>query len=231
MFFHPVNHSSNLQLMQHALPSSRPPVGIGRRNANFHLALIFWVFTYALFTYRAQLRYGDAYELTDTIRLISTAVGAGLYWLVLSRLIDGTRDRPGKPLAVLATILPASIVVLLARLVVEQLGAANPNGLPGDLRFVMVWGGYFGLWVSASFALRVMPRLNFGAETGLQRLKASQLTTQRQNSKAMFRAEVLERLTLEIASLPTAERKALVEEFTVPLSYETADELEVHLSR
>jgi hypothetical protein len=150
---------------------------------------------------------------------------------VLSRLIDGTRDRPGKPLAVLATILPASIMVLLARLVVEQMGAANPNGLPGDLRFVMVWGGYFGLWVSASFALRVMPRLNFGAETGLQRLKASQLTTQRQNSKAMFRAEVLERLALEIASLPTAERKALVEEFTVPLSYETADELEVHLSR
>jgi hypothetical protein len=122
-------------------------------------------------------------------------------------------------------------MVLLARLVVEQMGAANPNGLPGDLRFVMVWGGYFGLWVSASFALRVMPRLNFGAETGLQRLKASQLTTQRQNSKAMFRAEVLERLTLEIASLPTAERKALVEEVTVPLSYETADELEVHLSR
>ena len=111
------------------------------------------------------------------------------------------------------------------------MGAANPNALPGDLRFVMVWGGYFGLWVSASFALRVMPRLNFGAETGFERLKTRQLTTKPQNANALFRAEVLERLALEIASLPAAERRALVEEFTVRLSYETADELEIHVAR
>jgi hypothetical protein len=217
--------------MQQALPSSPPHFASGWRNANFYLTLCFWAFTYAIFTYRAQLRYGDAYELTNAIRLISTGVGAGLYWLVLSRLIDGTRDRPGKPLAVLATILPASILVLLARVIVEQMGAANPNGLPGDLRFVMVWGGYFGLWVSASFALRVMPRLNFGAETGLRRLKTKQTSTPRQGNNALFRAEVLERLALEIASLPAGERKALIEEFTVPLSYETADEFEIHCPR
>lgn len=231
MRFQAVNYSSNLQPMQQALPSPRPPFAIDRRNANFFLALIFWAFTYALFAYRAQLRYGDAYELTDTIRLVSTGVGAALYWLVLSRLIDGTRDRPGKPLAVLATILPASIVVLLARLMVDHMGATNPNGVPGDLRFVMVWGGYFGLWISASFALRVMPRLDSGAEAGLQRRKAKRVTIASQNKNALFRAEVLERLALEIASLPAAERRALVEEFTVPLSYETADELEVHVAR
>jgi len=212
--------------MQLALPSSRPPVATDRRNSNFLLALVFWAFTYALFTYRAQLRYGDAYELTDTIRLVSTAVGAGLYWLVLSRMIDGTRDRPSKPLAIVATILPASIVVLLARLVLDQLGATNPNGLPGDLRFVMVWGGYFGLWVSASFALRVMPKLSLGTEATLQRLQAKHRVTARQNANAMFRAEVLERLALEIASLPPAERKILVESFDVSSSYETADELD-----
>jgi len=212
--------------MQLALPSSRTPVATDRRNSNFLLALVFWAFTYALFTYRAQLRYGDAYELTDTIRLVSTAVGAGLYWLVLSRMIDGTRDRPSKPLAIVATILPASIVVLLARLVLDQLGATNPNGLPGDLRFVMVWGGYFGLWVSASFALRVMPKLSLGTEATLQRLQAKHRVTARQNANAMFRAEVLERLALEIASLPPAERKILVESFDVSSNYETADELD-----
>jgi len=215
--------------MQLALPSSRPPVSSDRRNANFLLALVFWGFTYALFTYRAQLRYGEAYELTDTIRLVSTAVGAGLYWLVMARLIDGTRDRPGKPLAVLATILPASIVVLVARLVLDQLGATNPNGLPGDLRFVLVWGGYFGLWVSASFALRVMPGLSLGTEATLQRLQAKHRLTARQNANAMFRAEVLERLALEIASLPPAERKILVESFDVSSSYETADELDQYI--
>ena len=212
--------------MQLALHSSRPPAGANRRSANFLLALVFWAFTYALFTYRAQLRYGDAYELTDTIRFVSTAVGAGLYWLVLSLLIDGTRDRAGKPLAVLATILPASIVVLLARLLLDQMGATNPNGFPGDLRFVLVWGGYFGLWVSASFALRVIPRLNFGADATLQRLQAKHGASARQSSNAMFRAEVLERLALEIASLPASERKVLIESFDAPNAYETADEFD-----
>jgi hypothetical protein len=224
--FHGLSQSPILQPMQMALPSSRPPVASERRNANFVLTLIFWAFTYALFTYRAQLRYGDAYELTETIRLVSTGVGAGLYWLVLSRLIDGTRDRPGKPLAILATILPASIVVLLARLLLDQMGATNPNGWPGDLRFVLVWAGYFGLWVSASFALRVIPRLNFGAEASLQRLQAKHSVVALSNANVMFRAEVLERLSLEIASLPPTERKLLVESFVQPTGYEMADELD-----
>jgi hypothetical protein len=212
--------------MQLTLQNSRRPGAADRRHANFLVALVFWAFTYVLFTYRAQLRYGDAHEITDTIRLVSTAVGAGLYWLVLSLLIDGTRDRPGKPLAVLATILPASIVVLLARLLLDQLGATNPNGFPGDLRFVLVWGGYFGLWVSASFALRVIPRLNFGADATLQRLQAKHGASARQSSNAMFRAEVLERIALEISSLPASERKILIESFEVPTAYETADELD-----
>ncbi len=154
--------------MQLALQPSPRPGAIDRHYANSSLALLFWLFTYGLFTYRANLRYGDAYELMSTVRLISTAVGAGIYWLVLSKLIDGTRDRPGKPLAVIATILPASIVVLAARALLDQLGVYNPNGLPGDLRFVMVWGGYFGLWVSASFALRIIPRLNFRGRPAVQ---------------------------------------------------------------
>lgn len=213
--------------MQLALNSPRPLAPPSRRKPNFQLALLFWAFTYALFTYRANLRYGDAYELISTIRLVSTAVGAGLYWLVLSRLIDGTRDRPGKPLAVLATILPASIIVLLARLLLDQLGATNPNGLPGDLRFVLVWGGYFGLWVSASFALRVLPRLNFGAEFSAVRIRQRrQATTKHRNANATARAEMLERLALEIASLPAADRKALIGSFSVPTGYEVADEIE-----
>jgi hypothetical protein len=191
------------------------------RKPNLQLAVLFWGFTYALFAYRANLRYGDAYELFSAIRLVSTAVGAGLYWMVLTRLIDGTSDRPGKPLAVLATILPASIVVLLARLLLDYLGASNPNGLPGDMRFVLVWSGYFGLWVSASFALRVMPRMTFGSQSVAV---PRQGTVTRHN--AIARAEILERLALEIATLPTNERKALIESFAVRTSYEVADEFE-----
>ena len=191
----------------------------GRRNANFNLALAFWAFTYVLFTYRAFLRYGEAYEMMSTIRLVSTLIGAGLYWLVLSKLIDGTRNRPGKPLAVVATILPASIVVLLARIVLDYVGAFNPNGLAGDMRFVLVWGGYFGLWVSASFVLRS----DFTAEPQRSTrlgLQTKQIAPPRKIQKTLTRADILERLAHDMADMQDAERRAMMECFTIPVRYE-----------
>lgn len=215
--------------MQLALPSPRPPFASDRRNANFLWALVFLAFTYALFTYRAYLRFGDAYVEASTIRTLSIAVGAGLYWLVLSKLIDGTRDRPGKPLAVVATILPASIVVLLARVILDQLGATNPNGFPGDLRFVMVWAGYFGLWVSITFLLRTMKSPEQQPTMSSRQPAAAPIAV---TEPASFRGiSPVQRLSLEIAGLAEADRRALIQEFTVPLSYETADELEPQLSR
>ena len=199
------------------------------RMPNALLALLFWGFTYALFAYRANLRYGDAYELLSVERLVSTAIGAGLYWLVLSWLIDGTRDKPGKAVSVLLTILPASLVVLLARVLLDQF-IPRPDALATDLRFVMVWAGYFGLWVSASFVLRAMPRMKFSSETAGEfrvRRPATNSVTARQGDNGMARAEFLERLALEVATLPAAERRALFEAFAVPARYETADELEL----
>lgn len=208
---------------------SQPPVSKDRRNANFLLALVFLAFTYALFSYRAYLRFGDAYEETSTIRLLSIAVGAGLYWLVLSKLIDGTRDRPGKPIAVIATILPASIVVLLARVILDQIGATNPNGFAGDLRFVMVWAGYFGLWVSVSFLLRTMGQTGNATPATLQSHAQSIATAV--PAAHRVRISTVERLSIEIAGLSESDRRTLLQEFTIPLSYETADEFELHLAR
>lgn len=216
--------------MQVALRPPRRPA-FDRRNANLFLAVIFWAFTYALFTYRANLRYGDAYELISAVRLVPTLIGAALYWLVLSRLIDDTSRRAGKPLAMLATIIPASIIVLLARVVLDRLGAANPNGFAGDLRFVMVWGGYFGLWVSASFALRVVPRLNVRSMPGIGAVFQGSPAKKRGGSTALARAEKLERLALEIATLPSSERQALLDCFEARDRYETADELDRQLYR
>lgn len=211
--------------MQLALPSAPPPVTGDRRHANVFLALVFLVFTYALFTYRAYLRFGDAYQETSTIRLLPIMVGAALYWLVLSKLIDGTRDRTGKPLAVVATILPASIVVLLARVILDQLGATNPNGFPGDLRFVMVWAGYFGLWVSASLLLRTMNVPPQQSATPIFKPLAPAYVAN--PTVHRVRLSPAERISVEIAGLPEAERRALIQEFAVPLGYETADEFEL----
>lgn len=200
-----------------------------QRMPNAMLALLFWGFTYALFAYRSNLRYGDAYELFTVERLVSTGIGAGLYWLVLSWLIDGTRDQPSKAVSVLLTILPASIVVLLARVLLDQF-IPRPDAFATDLRFVMVWAGYFGIWVSASFVLRAMPRMKFDSETAGEfhvRRQATDRVTTRQGDNGIARAQLLERLALEIATLPTSERKFLFEVFAAPARYETADELEL----
>lgn len=221
--------------MQLAFQPPRPSVALYRRNANFSLALVFWTFTYTLFTYRANLRYGDAYELISAVRLLPTMLGAGLYWMVLSKLIDGTRSRPGKPLAVVATILPASIVILLARVLLDQLGANNPNGFAGDLRFVMVWGGYFGLWVSASFVLRTMPAAaqspGPASASVVQPREEWKAAATQARASGRNPVSAFDRLVQEIAAMPEADRKALIEEFTIPLSYETADELEAQPQR
>ena len=42
---------------------------------------------------------------------------------------------------------------------------------------------------------------------------------------------MLERLALEVASLPAAERRALLEAFATPRRYETADEFEMYARR
>lgn len=42
---------------------------------------------------------------------------------------------------------------------------------------------------------------------------------------------MLERLALEVASLPAVERRALLEAFTAPRRYETADELDLYARR
>lgn len=118
------------------------------------LAALFLIFTYSLFAYRAHLRYGDEYLLFSPQRFVGTLVGAGLFWLVMSNLVRVSGTRPAKPLAVIATILPASIVVLAARLVLGELVEGQVTEFQTNMRWVLVWSGYFGLWVSAALALQ-----------------------------------------------------------------------------
>ena len=200
------------------------------RTPNVFLALIFWAFTYGLFAYGSQLRFGAAAELFTLDRFMSTLVGAAIYWFVLSRLIDGTRNRPGKPMAVLATILPASIVMLAARVMLDQLVERPLAGFHNDLRFVMVWSGYFGLWVSASFALRLLPTAAAAPApppTGrTMPLAEARRTANRPAESTESWEVVMGWLADELQDMPQASRERLSARMIQRLGYETADELE-----
>ena len=211
--------------MQTVLTPARPAALF--RTPNAVLALVFWVFTYGLFAYRSQLRFGAAAELFTVDRLVSTLVGAGIYWFVLSWLIDGTRNRPGKPMAVLATILPASIVMLLARVLLDHLVDRPLPGFHNDLRFVMVWSGYFGLWVSGSLALRLLPEPSI-ASTAL--VVERPLVAPRLGESPKSWAIVVDWLADELKDMPSARKKEITARMFQRLGYDTADELDAGTS-
>ena len=213
--------------MQTFLAPSRPKAVL--RTPNALLAVIFWAFTYGLFAYRSQLRFGVAAELFTVDRFISTLVGAATYWIVLSWLIDGTRHKPGKPMAVLATILPASIVMLLARVLLDQFVQRPLPGFHNDLRFVMVWSGYFGLWVSGSFALRLLPATGHAADEASKSISLPQerpASARRAESPESWDV-VIDWLAEELGDAPRARRDEISARMLQRLGYETADELEL----
>lgn len=125
-----------------------------RRHWAALLAILFGAFTYALLTVRAELLLGGGYGLISIRRIIATAIGALICWSVLRWILPRATSGSGGVIAVIATILPASLLVLGARLLVDEIMSA-PTQLQENLRWVMVWTGYFGIWISAALAFNL----------------------------------------------------------------------------
>ncbi len=112
---------------------------------------LFWLFTYVVLSFRAELLAGETFELVSGKRLLGTLAGALVYWLVVEWIATSWQSRPN-PLVVIATILPASIAVLVARLGFDRFSGGADLLLTENLRWVLVWTGYFGTWVSIFLA-------------------------------------------------------------------------------
>lgn len=115
------------------------------------LVIPFWLFTYALLSWRTVMVVGDAFQLISARRLIGTTAGALVYWVVMEWM--QVRRHRANPLALLLAILPATLVVLVARLAFDQIYSDRPVSMDLHVRWVMAWAGYFGLWVSAFLAV------------------------------------------------------------------------------
>jgi hypothetical protein len=89
----------------------------------------------------------------------------------------------------------------------------------------MVWGGYFGLWISASLALRTVatPAIS----TASRRLAARRQSRSEAGAAAHSWDDVVDWLGAEMANLPAAERAALVERIMRSSHYELADNYEL----
>lgn len=209
--------------------SRRPTVG------KLHLPLVaalFCLFTYALFSLRAEIILGDSFQWLTAKRLVATLLGAGMFLSVLHVVGRSDKLSAAKLVAIISTILPASLAVLAARLLLDRFYYGQPLSAGDDVRWVLVWAGYFGLWVSGALALKL--HASSKGSLALARLLASQPTTLAQSTAtspatASTDAEawtwLLDILAREMASVPPPKRLAILDRLMSQAGYECVDEL------
>lgn len=208
-----------------AMPSHAEP------NAQFSIlrwALAFWLFSYALLSAMAQL-IPTAPGLFNETRLIATGAGALCFALVLrwtrhaAERLEATRVA-----AILATILPASLFVLAARMVTDLLQYGEVRDLNRDLRWAMIWAGYFGLWVSAALAIqwercRALQVKRAAAELAAAAFAAPAAAAPSIPSLDAWESAI-DALAEELSTLPAATRSDLAQRLSDRAGYELADD-------
>lgn len=116
------------------------------------IALGFWIFTYLLLSVRAEMLRGDGFDGLSLKRVVATFIGAVLLGLALAAT-GREKLSTTRRLAILGTIFPASAAVFAARVTLDYFYYGQPLTVGDDVRWVLVWAGYFGLWLSAALAL------------------------------------------------------------------------------
>ena len=204
-----------------ALPQADAPL----RLSILRWSLAFWLFSYCLTSTIAGL-IPTAPGLFNETRLIATGVGALCFALVLvwtrqaAERLEATRVA-----AILTTILPASLFVLAARVVTDMLQYGEVRDLNRDVRWAMIWAGYFGLWVSAALAIQCERCRKLELRRAIAAPAALAVpTTIAEPASAEAWESVLGTIADELAALPAASRRALAGRLSERAGYELADD-------
>jgi hypothetical protein len=193
---------------------------------------MFWLFTYALLSFRAEMALGSGFELFSGRRILATSVGAAIFGLVLRRIGRPGSTSAAKPMTIIATVVPASLAVLAARLILDHSYYQQPLPLEDNVRWVLVWAGYFGLWVSAALALGLHAESQ-ATRTNDETLERSAFVVAKANllqpaerPSADTLSWVVDAIADELAAVPPRERRALLDSLVSKAGYEIADELD-----
>jgi hypothetical protein len=187
--------------------------------------LAFWAATYALFTLRSQLTPDEVTIVLSGRRLVSTVAGAALFAMVIvaARHWIGMGRRG---LRLLWTVVPASLIVLCVRAVVNDLwGAAIP--FITDVRWMLTWASYFSL------GLGLFLLAHRDGTTGRLMRHAAAVVGGRRATPAIARVVpppapddvewVIDALAAELARAPAASRTTLLSTLQQRAGYELAD--------
>ena len=121
------------------------------------LIAAFGLFSYVLLSLWGYLVARDLGVVISPRRLVVCSIGAGIFWLALSRLKRQRRVDLG---TLLASIVIAGLAILMVRLGLDQL-SASPIEPEHSVRWSLAWSGYFGIWLLA--AVPPCPPVSFRA--------------------------------------------------------------------
>lgn len=197
-------------LTQHAAPDAQ-----SRLAPIATVAMLFWLFSYALFTSRVQLRGDEGVAALFTLRrLLTTAAGALIYAAVLRFAIFPVGRKAAHPLVLIAAVIPAAAAMVAIRVVVDPLVSQEPLPFSEHLRWVLVWAGYFGLWLIGFTAWRLHGERTERTSAPVGIVAARTWRPLEQSSRSGPSREALEDLIEAIADeaarLPEADRQALL---------------------
>lgn len=189
-------------------------------------ALLFWLFTFAALSVWTEMLLGDRFVLFTTRRLLATTAGAIVYAIALAWIRAGSRNGRLNPASIVAAVLPASLLVLGARLAIDRLFYDMPLPFETNFKWVLVWAGYFGMWVSGSLALQLHPRR---ASPAASCARAEVSAKPAARARGLASAEpaawdwIVDACAAELAAVPNADRAAIAQRLIARAGYELAD--------
>ncbi len=175
---------------------------------------------------------GDQFHLFTVRRLLGTTVGALAFGLVLDCIARRSREGTLNPGSAIAAILPASLLVLAVRLAADRFFYELPLPFETNLKWVAVWTGYFGMWVSASLAFQMHRQ---GHRPELANFAPPAIPTPAARSRPVSEAApppeaelrawewVADACAAELANLPAADRHIVAGRLIARAGYEPAD--------
>ena len=121
------------------------------------LILIFGVSMFVLLTSWAKLNPVTEVQILNDKRIFATALGAVVYWLTVRRLASRSDRTLGQMIgAALVVGIPGTALILVARELFDLF--TFPDGSEGfarNVRWLLIWLGYYGAWVAGFVAIRL----------------------------------------------------------------------------
>jgi hypothetical protein len=137
-----------------AIAQPLPPSSsnISPTSRNFILSAGFWLFSYAMLTFRGALLM-DWAPVMDAQRILAVSFGAMLFWRVL-RQIDELGDLRSSLSKVVGWVLTGTAAILVVRLSLDQMIEGELLPIARTFSFTLSWSAYFALWILGVLAFQ-----------------------------------------------------------------------------